>query len=132
MEAERRMTRTCTAFLMLAFALAPSAFAQTSNETGSTFAVNGARIYYHVMGSGSGVPLIVVNGGPGFDHNYLHISPAWNELARTRRVVFYDQRGNGRSTLDSGAPVDLAAQVDDLDALRATLKADRIDLLGHS
>src|SRR5262249_36129729 len=27
---------------------------------------------------------------------------------------------------------DLAAQVDDLEALRATLKADRIDLLGHS
>ena len=44
----------------------------------------------------------------------------------------YDQRGTGRSPAANGAVIDLGAQVDDLEALRTTLKAERIDLLGHS
>jgi proline iminopeptidase len=48
-------------------------------------------------------------------------------------VVFYDQRGNGRSgALKPGQSCTLADQLDDLEAVRAHLKADKIDLLGHS
>src|SRR5215471_10004618 len=61
-------------------------------ESGKTFNPPGAVIYFEVRGSGSGVPLFVVNGGPGFDHNYLHCSHAWDSIAKHRQVVFYDQR----------------------------------------
>jgi len=103
------------------------------DENGTRFEANGVSIYYEVSGSGSGTPLVVANGGPGFDHTYLHLSPAWDLLAKNRRVVFYDQRGTGRSTpVAAGKTFTLKDQLDDLEALRAHLGAERIDLLGHS
>ncbi len=93
----------------------------------------GATLWYEVRGAAGGRPLVMVNGGPGFDHTYVLCSDAWDSLARRRRVVFYDQRGNGRSgALASGQSCTLADQIADLDAVRADLGAARIDLLGHS
>lgn len=107
-------------------------------ETGQTFQAPGATLYVEVLGTAAGPPLVVVNGGPGFDHTYEHVAmpgttSAWEVLARTRRVVFYDQRGNGRSgALRPNQSCTLADQIADLDAVRAHLGADKIDLLGHS
>jgi len=48
-------------------------------------------------------------------------------------VVFYDQRGNGRSgALKPNQSCTLADQVADLEALRKQLGAEQIDLMGHS
>jgi len=100
---------------------------------GRTFATGGVTIWYEVRGSASGRPLIMVNGGPGFDHTYVLCSDAWDVLARSRRVVFYDQRGDGRSSaLKANQSCTLADQVADLEALRAQLGAAQVDLLGHS
>lgn len=119
--------------VVLLLTVAWSGFAQTppTGEDGETISVEGARIYHHVLGS-RGPHLIVVNGGPGFAHNYLHASPVWNELAANRRIVFYDQRGTGRSPAENDSAMDFAAQIEDLEVLRANLSVDRIDLLGHS
>ncbi|MDP9122560.1 MAG: alpha/beta hydrolase, partial [Acidobacteriota bacterium] len=96
-------------------------------------APGGVSLYYEVLGGGPGTPLVVANGGPGFDHSYLHVSDVWNALARERPVVLYDQRGNGRSgALKPGQSCTLADQVADLEALRGHLGYERIDLLGHS
>jgi proline iminopeptidase len=58
---------------------------------------------------------------------------AWDTLARKRRVVFYDQRGNGRSgALKQGQSCTLADQIADLEAVRVHLGVEQIDLLGHS
>jgi proline iminopeptidase len=121
--------------VMLLLALAVPAFATPAAPSGAgkTFTANGAKIWYEVRGSALGRPLIMVNGGPGFDHTYVLCSDAWDKLAQSRRVVFYDQRGNGRSgALAKGESCTLADQIADLEALRAKLGADRIDLLGHS
>ena len=100
---------------------------------GRTFTAAGATIWYEVRGTAAGRPLVMVNGGPGFDHTYVLCSDAWDVLARARRVVFYDQRGNGRSgALKKGQSCTLADQVADLEALRVQLGATQIDLLGHS
>jgi proline iminopeptidase len=102
-------------------------------ENGKVFDAAGTTIYYEVLGGGPGTPLIVANGGPGFDHSYLHVSEVWNTLARERPVVLYDQRGNGRSgALKPGQSCTLADQIADLEALRSHLGYARIDLLGHS
>jgi len=75
----------------------------------------------------------MVNGGPGFDHGYVHCSNAWERLAEKRKVVFYDQRGNGRSSeIREGQSCLLADQIADLDALRAQLGVEKMELLGHS
>jgi pimeloyl-ACP methyl ester carboxylesterase len=107
--------------------------ARQPSGPGATFTANGATIWYEVRGTASGRPLVMVNGGPGFDHTYVLCSDAWDKLAESRRVVFYDQRGNGRSgALKKGESCTLADQSADLEALRSRLGADRIDLLGHS
>ncbi len=120
--------------LRLFFSLALSASARAVHEeNGQTFDGPGGKIYYEVTGSGSGLPLIVVNGGPGFDHTYLHIASAWDALGKNRRVIFYDQRGNGRSApLQPGQSCTLADQIADLEALRAHLGFEKWDMLGHS
>jgi proline iminopeptidase len=121
------------AIVAFAFSFASrNAFAH--DEHGVTFdSPSGATIYYEVFGSGEATPLFVANGGPGFDHNYLHVSDAWDTLAQDRKIVMWDQRGTGRSgPLKPGETCTLADQINDLDALRARLGYDKINLLGHS
>lgn len=99
---------------------------------GQTFEGPGGQLYYQATGSGA--PLVVLHGGPGLDHTYLQIAtPAWKMLSRKRRVIFYDQRGVGRSSpLKPGESCTLADQVADLEALRQHLGLQSMDLLGHS
>jgi proline iminopeptidase len=113
--------------------LAPGAPIIAADPPGATLETGGVTIWYEVRGSGAGTPLIVANGGPGFDHNYLLCGDVWDTLAKGRKIVFYDQRGNGRSSeLKDGQPCGLAEQIDDLEALRAHLGFEKFDLLGHS
>ena len=100
---------------------------------GRTFKTGSTTIWYEVRGSAGNRPLIMVNGGPGFDHTYVLCSDAWDTIAKRRRVVFYNQRGNGRSgALAKDQTCTVADQIADLEALRAELHADKVDLLGHS
>jgi len=115
------------------FVLTLTAPVFAADPPGATFETGGVTIWYEVRGSGPGTPLIVANGGPGFDHNYLLCGDVWDTLAKGRKIVFYDQRGNGRSSeLKEGQPCGLAEQIDDLEALRAHLGFEKFDLLGHS
>ena len=123
----------CWAALVLCLTFDASPARSEARESGQTFRAGAVTLYYEVRGSGGGTPLVMVNGGPGFDHMYVHCSAAWDALALKRRVVFYDQRGNGRSSaLKPGQSCTLADQIADLDALRARLGCERIDLIGHS
>lgn len=131
-----RFTRFAVlALLILASSpLASHAHPAAPSGPGKTFTTRGgATLWYEVRGGAGGRPLVMVNGGPGFDHTYVLCSDAWDTLAGRRRVVFYDQRGNGRSgALKKGESCTLADQIADLDALRERLGARTIDLLGHS
>ena len=86
------------------------------------------------MGEGRGtVPLVVVNGGPGLTHAYMMQNDVWNRLSQHREVVFFDQRGVGRSVVRrADAPQTLEAEIADVDAVRSALGAPRIDVLGDS
>lgn len=107
--------------------------AEAPPPTKGTFEHDGVTLAYEVRGSGAGTPLVVANGGPGFDHTYLVVGDAWDRLASARRVVMYDQRGTGASSrVKAGEPCGLLEQIDDLEALRAHLQLEKMDLLGHS
>ena len=119
-------------FVVLALLVLPPATV-LATESGTLFRGKQATLYYEMLGSGGGTPLVVVNGGPGAAHDYMHCSDAWDILARGRRVLLYDQRGVGRSPrLTANQSCTLADQIGDLDALLGHLKMDRADLLGHS
>ena len=64
-----------------------------------------ARIFFDVVGAKFAVDgermverptLIVMHGGPGFDHSTLR--PYFDRFADTHQVIYIDHRGNGRST----------------------------------
>jgi pimeloyl-ACP methyl ester carboxylesterase len=59
----------------------------------------------------SGVATVVIHGGPGVAHTYLR--PEWDAMAATGRVVYYDQRGCGRSSLE--LPIGWRQDLQDLD-----------------
>ena len=80
---------------------------------------------------GDGPPIVVLHGGPDFDHTYL--LPELDGLAESFRVIYYDQRGRGRSA--SGVlPVDvsLRSELDDVDRVRSHFGLDSVAVLGHS
>lgn len=56
----------------------------------------GAQIFYQVVGSGDDT-VVVVHGGPGAGINDSR--PDLEPLAKSHVVIFYDQRGGGRSEL---------------------------------
>lgn len=88
-----------------------------------------ARLFYEVLGTGE--PVIVVHGGPGLDHNYLR--PGLDALATRNTVIYYDQRGTGRSTAELvESAINIDAFVDDIDALRQALGYEQVSVLGHS
>jgi len=92
-----------------------------------------ATIAYHVDGADGDIPLLLINGGPGFDHQYFHLTDVWQRFAQARRVVFFDQRGTGAST--GVGPTDQVTADDilqDIDAIRAALRVPRLVVLGHS
>src|SRR5262247_1076838 len=84
-----RLVRSVPMFV--ATAIAFGAPARGATESGQVLRTSAANLYYEVRGTAAGRPLFMVNGGPGFEHSYVHCSDAWDVLARKRRVVFYDQ-----------------------------------------
>src|SRR5918995_4140717 len=79
---------------------------------------------------GSGPPTIVLHGGPGAHHDYL--LPGFDALARGRTLIYYDQRGGGRSPVPRDVPVGWREQVADLEALRIEWHQERLSLVGYS
>ncbi|ANS62804.1 hydrolase [Streptomyces lincolnensis] len=94
-----------------------------------TFAASdGTELAYHERGEGA--PLVVLPGGPMRASAYLG---DLGGLGERRRLALLDLRGTG----DSAEPADPATYrcdrlVDDVEALRAHMGLDHMDLLGHS
>lgn len=101
-------------------------FAAACASTDRIDAGDGVRLWYTTRGHGT--PLIVIHGGPGMDHNSL--AADLQPLERNHRVVYYDQRGGGRSTLTGRLSID--DHVRDLEALRRQLGLEKVTLLAHS
>ena len=80
---------------------------------------------------GQGTAIIVLHGGPDFDHSYL--VPDLDRLSDSFRLIYYDQRGRGRSA-DGVKPEDvtLASDIADLEKVRQYYHLDSVVLLGHS
>jgi pimeloyl-ACP methyl ester carboxylesterase len=101
--------------------------------------VNGARLYFDVDGAGL-VPdgprmrakptLILLHGGPGFDHAIY--KPAFSELADIAQIVYFDHRGNGRSGGQDPQTWNLAQWGDDVKGLCDALGIDKPIVYGAS
>jgi proline iminopeptidase len=95
----------------------------------SRIPVGGAELYAREIGHGT--PIIVLHGGPDFDHSYL--LPEMDRLSDSFRLIYYDQRGRGRSA-DGVKPEDvtLVSDIADIEKVRQYYHLDSVVLLGHS
>ena len=91
--------------------------------------VGDTSLYVRTVGQGR--TTIILHGGPDFDHAYL--LPDLDRLKDAFQLIYYDQRGRGRSA-DNVQPQDvtLASEVEDLDSVRRHFRLDAPVILGHS
>ncbi len=90
--------------------------------------VRGVSIFERRIGSGP--PTVVLHGGPGAHHDYL--LPGFDALAHGRELIYYDQRGGGRSAVPRETPVGWSEQVNDLEELRQQWGLEQLTLAGYS
>src|SRR5919202_1843607 len=79
---------------------------------------------------GSGFPLIVLHGGPGLDHT--HFRPWLDPLGDELRLLYVDERGQGKSERVDPETLSLEVFARDVDLLAEALELGRFALLGHS
>ena len=100
--------------------------------------VNGAQLFFDVVGpklqpTGDRMverpTLIVMHGGPGFDHASLR--PYFDRFADTHQVIYLDHRGNGRSTGERETWL-LAQWGDDVHGFCQALGIEQPVVLGQS
>jgi proline iminopeptidase len=84
----------------------------------------------NVEAVGGGFPMIVLHGGPGLDHSMFR--PYLDPLGDDFRLLYADERGQGRSKRVDPATLTLDLFARDVDRLAEALGLAAFALLGHS
>jgi proline-specific peptidase len=95
---------------------------------GALVAIDDTRLF--VVERGSGYPVIVLHGGPGMDHHEFgdYLDP----LADAYRLLFVDQRDQGRSDRAPAHTWTLERMAQDVIMLARAMGLGRYAVLGHS
>ena len=99
---------------------------------------DGVMLHYRLFGDAAledASPLLVLNGGPGLTSEHFGgLAGQLSQLGAGRTAITFDQRGTGRSELDrvDASTVNLAAMVEDIEALREHLGVETWTVFGHS
>lgn len=127
------MTRAATAVLILLVAAAcgeQGRQAQQSRAEGFLPGADSVGIHYRVVGTGPDTA-VVLHGGPGAGIG--SVLPDFAPLAGYGlTLIFYDQRGGGRSELPDTALLAARYFVEDLEAVRRYFGIHRLGLVAHS
>jgi len=94
-----------------------------------TIPVAGAELYCKVIGEGR--PILFIHGGPGLVHNYF-LPYMERLLPYGYQLIFYDQRGNGKSPANNLDSIKINVFVQDIESIREKLGVDKLVLFGHS
>lgn len=121
------MKTTLVVVTLAFFACIAAAMSETPRE--GHIQVGSAALYFREVGRQQ--PMIVLHGGPDFDHRYF--LPDLDRLSDAYRLIYYDQRGRGQSAAGvRPEDVSLASEITDLDAVRQYFRLDSTAILGHS
>ncbi|MEA2762612.1 MAG: hypothetical protein QOD47_1896 [Gemmatimonadaceae bacterium] len=90
----------------------------------------GSPLYWAKFGRTNGPKLLLLHGGPGADHCYM--LPQMLQLGERYDLLFYDQRGGGRSKSDSREPITWRTHVEDLGAVVTEFGLEPLSLVGYS
>jgi proline iminopeptidase len=118
--------------LDLSGAVWADAGAAQQNSTEGKVTRDGIDLFYRIVGPASGNYVLVLSGGPGEDIRSMQgIS---DELGKKYRCIMWEQRGTGRSKLPryDASTINLNAYMQDVEALRNQLHAEKFILVGNS
>ncbi len=114
------------ALLLISFSTKATNNLESVNSTDTGYAeVNGTKLYYEVAGSGK--PLVLIHGNFG---DRRHWDLQFSQLSKKYKVVRYDCRGYGKSSLPKTD--ELYRDADDLKALLEFLRIRKAHLCGLS
>jgi proline iminopeptidase len=99
---------------------------RASGQTRST----AIPLHWAIHGSEGAPQLLVLHGGPGAHHDYL--LPQMLRLAERYELIFYDQRGGGRSRTDDRSPITWRTHAEDLAAVIDEFGLGSADVVGYS
>lgn len=88
------------------------------------------RLY--VRAAGSGKPCLFVHGGPGSTSYYFEAMSGAPLVEQKLRMVYYDQRGSGRSDSARSNDYSLNRMLKDMEELRIALGYTEWSVMGHS
>lgn len=89
-----------------------------------------APLYWCSYGPSTSPPLLVLHGGPGAHHDYL--LPQFLRLASDWQLLFYDQRGGGRSKTEDPTPITWQTHVRDMSQVVREFGVQRPTVVGYS
>ena len=90
----------------------------------------GSPLYWAKYGRTKAPKLLLLHGGPGADHCYM--LPQMLHLGERHDLLFYDQRGGGRSKSDGRAPITWRTHVEDLGAVVTEFGLEPLSIVGYS
>jgi proline iminopeptidase len=85
---------------------------------------------YGRTGASSRGKLLILHGGPGADHCYM--LPQMLHLGERYDLLFYDQRGGGRSKADARIPITWRTHVEDLATVVTEFGLEPVSIVGYS
>jgi proline iminopeptidase len=89
-----------------------------------------APLYWAAYGPEGAARLLVLHGGPGAHYDYL--LPQMLALAERHELIFYDQRGGGRSRTEDRSPVTWQTHVADSGLVARELAGEPLSIVGYS
>jgi proline iminopeptidase len=94
--------------------------------------INNGNTKIHYRTFGQGVPVLIINGGPGMNSDGF-VDPAVH-LSKDYKTIIYDQRGTGKSFINNPDSVNITMKLmlEDIECLRKYLKIKSWVILGHS
>lgn len=102
----------------------------TESNNGFVTTDEGIELYYQMMGNGKDT-LVVVHGGPGAGMHM--VIPMMQPLTESFTLIFYDQRGGGRSSLpEDTTQLQPRHFVEDLEAVRKHFGLEKMNMITHS
>ena len=91
---------------------------------------DGVSLYLRT--AGRGYPCLFIHGGPGNTSNYFEALPVAKLLEQHNRMIYYDQRGGGRSASAPDSNYSMKRMEQDIEEIRNFLKIKKWSIIGHS
>ena len=105
-------------------------YASASDKTFYFTTYDSVRLYVRVAGTGK--PCVFVHGGPGSTSYYFEAMASAPLIEKHMQMIYFDQRGCGRSGSAKNADYSLARLIKDMEELRKYLGYSQWAVMGHS